>query len=725
MPAAIKSKSEIRLGFFELLFENSEGYINIFTTDPKAPKSAVVDRFFEWPRESLKLENYILHQEVNKNVYFCVSLLKQQERKKKHCLPTDLVWADLDTVNPDSLTKLPPTIVLQSSPGRWQAFWRLSTKVEPFDAERYSRRVAYAIGADKSGWDMVQLLRVPLTRNWKYHPAMPIALEKAVNVRVDIDLLESVFLAAPEETQTLDKPIPSEGDREVEEIIAEYSHYLDMDRFTSLYTYQPKEDEDWSKLLWSLEVMCFRAGMTAEEVFVVAQASACNKFARDGRPVEHLWRDVLKAADNYGALPPDKELLEMPQLVDEPASETFIDEYKSWACDATDAIQEFHELSAFMVLSAITASSLRLETSWGTLAPNIWGLILGDSTVTRKSTAMKMAIDMLTTLEPELILATDGSVEGLLSGMSTRPNKVSVFFRDEVSGLFDSINKKDYLSSMPETLAHLYDVPPVYSRLLRKEVIRIESPAFIFFGGGITERVYANVSESWIESGFMPRFMIVSGDFDRDKMVPTGPPTQQTLKKKAGILDSLTNLYENYASEVQVKIGGKLGGTMMVSPRIAAALTNDAWTKYQEIENKLTVVGYESPIRNTALPTFDRMARSILKMGMILAATRQEPDEATNSIIVEESDIINAAWYAQNWGRHSVELVLNAGKSVHEKILERVRLKIENNPGLLRSTLMQHLHLTKRETDEIIGTLEERSQIIKEKAGRGWRYRTI
>jgi hypothetical protein len=100
------------------------------------------------------------------------------------------------------------------------------------------------------------------------------------------------------------------------------------------------------------------------------------------------------------------------------------------------------------------------------------------------------------------------------------------------------------------------------------------------------------------------------------------------------------------------------------------------------------------------------MARSILKMGMILAATRQEPLD--NHIMVEESDIINAAWYAQNWGRHSVELVLNAGKSVHEKILERVRLKIENNPNILRSTLMQHLHLTKRETDDIIGTLEER-----------------
>ena len=721
MSQVTKSKSEIRIGFFELLFGDTVGFVNIFTTDPKAPKSAVKDRYFEWPKESLKLENYILAQEVKHNVYFCVSLLRQQERKKKHCLPTDLVWADLDNVNPDSLTKLPPAIVLQSSPGRWQAFWRLTTKVESFDAERYSRRIAYAVDADKSGWDAVQLLRVPLTKNFKYHPTTPISLEKAVKAKVDISLLESIYVAAPEEQVALERPIPSDGSLEVNDIIAQYSSTLDLSRFTTLYTYEPEHDEDWSKLLWSLEVMCFRAGMSSEEVFIVAREAACNKFARDGRPVEHLWKDVLKAAESYSDLPVPKELLEMPKLVDEPASETFIDDYKSWACDATDAIAEFHELSAFIVLSTITAASLRLETSWGTLAPNLWGLILGDSTVTRKSTAMKMAVDMLTNLEPELILATDGSVEGLLTGMSTRPNKVSMFFRDEVSGLFDSINKKDYLSSMPETLAHLYDVPPVYSRLLRKEVIRIESPAFVFFGGGITERVYQNVSESWIESGFLPRFMIVSGEFDKSRMVPTGPPTESTLKKKSKILETLTDLYENYASEVQVKLGGKLAGSVMMQPRIVAALTNDAWAKYQEIENLLTVTGYESPIRNTALPTLDRMARSILKMGMILAATRQEPLD--NHIMVEESDIINAAWYAQNWGRHSVELVLNAGKSVHEKILERVRLKIENNPNILRSTLMQHLHLTKRETDDIIGTLEERNQILKERVGRGWRYR--
>jgi hypothetical protein len=719
MPAATRSKSEIRLGFFELLFEESQGYLCLATTDPRGPKSTFQEQFFEWPRESLKIENFILTQEVPRNVYFGVNLLKEPERKKKQCLPTDLVWADLDGVNPDGLEQFFPPIVVQSSPGRWQAFWRLESKIEPFDAERYSRRIAYAINADRSGWDLTQLFRVPLTKNLKYHPPALVMIDRALETRAEATLFEMGLQAPPEEEPLTDRPLPDVFD--ADEIIAAFKLRLDFDRFLALYTYEPEEDEDWSSRLWSLEILCFRAGMSPEEVFTVARESACNKYARDGRPVEHLWREVLKCNDEHGSIPPEKELVSMPQLVGEPASETFIDEYKEWACEATDAVPEFHELSAFIVLSSIVAASVRLETSYGKIAPNIWGLILGDSTVTRKSTSMKMAVDLLATLEPELILATDGSVEGLLSGLATRPNKVSVFFRDEVSGLFDSINRRDYLSSMPETLANLYDVPQTYSRLLRKEVIRIDSPAFIFFGGGITERVYNCVSEDWIESGFMPRFLIVSGDFNREVMRPTGPPSEIGLKRRNSIIDKLVDLKEHYAVDVPASIGGQ---TVLLPPRIMADMTQEAWERYQSIESQLVVKGYDSLVRNTALPTFDRMARSVLKMAMTLAATRQVPNE-DNHIEINEDDIINAAWYVQKWGHHSVDLITNAGKAPREKYMDRVLRKIANTPGINRSVIMQHLHLTKREMDEIVSTLEDRGQIYKKQHGRACKYWAI
>jgi hypothetical protein len=43
--------------------------------------------------------------------------------------------------------------------------------VEPEEGEDLNRRLAYAMAADLSGWDLTQLLRVPGTRNRKYPDA--------------------------------------------------------------------------------------------------------------------------------------------------------------------------------------------------------------------------------------------------------------------------------------------------------------------------------------------------------------------------------------------------------------------------------------------------------------------------------------------------------------------------------------------------------------------------
>ena len=59
-------------------------------------------------------------------------------------------------------------------------------------------------------------------------------------------------------------------------------------------------------------------------------------------------------------------------------------------CVPLTAVPEFHDLSAFILLSAVIANSVRLETSYGPFVPNLWGMILGDSTLTRKTTAMRM-----------------------------------------------------------------------------------------------------------------------------------------------------------------------------------------------------------------------------------------------------------------------------------------------------------------------------------------------
>ena len=83
-------------------------------------------------------------------------------RRQENAKAIDWVWADLDFVHPDKL-KIRPTIAWQSSPGRYQALWKLSELVPADDAAECGKRMAYAEGADKGGWDVTQVLRIPGT----------------------------------------------------------------------------------------------------------------------------------------------------------------------------------------------------------------------------------------------------------------------------------------------------------------------------------------------------------------------------------------------------------------------------------------------------------------------------------------------------------------------------------------------------------------------------------
>jgi len=486
------SRSEVRLHFFELLFGDTEGVFTIATSDQRVPQASWKQHFFKYPDDILKIENFILKHEKTLNIYFCINLLSKYERKKEHCLPTNLLWADLDESNPMEL-KAPPPIIIRTSPDRFQGIWRLSTSLPAAQAEEYSRRLAYSTGADRSGWDLTQMLRVPFTRNWKY-PDAPI-----------IDIISIGETTAPPLVfEALEDPttIGAEGVEvpsdipPAEEVLYKYAAQIRNSAFSALFGQTPEKDEDWSSILWRLLNLCIEAGMSPEEVFSVTRQASCNKYARDGRPESHLWKDILKATktqENLYILSSAFKPLHMPQLVSGPASETFIDTYRSWASEATDAVVAFHDLSSTILLSAVISNSVRLDTSYGQMVPNLWGLVLGDSTLTRKTTAMKMAVDILNQIDPNVIVATDGSPEGLLTGLEQRPNKVSVFYKDEVSGFFDSINRKDYLAGMPEILTALYDVPPIYTRLLRKSTIRIEQPAFSFLGE-VSRIVYMTIS---------------------------------------------------------------------------------------------------------------------------------------------------------------------------------------------------------------------------------------
>lgn len=726
-----ESQVAIRIQFLDYLFGDSKGFLCIATASNS--KVDFKQNFFEWPAQRSIAANFIDQQQKTKNVWFCVNLLSQPERKKEYCMPSTFAWADLDYVIPKENGDSPyPTCIVESSPSRFQAYWRISGESVPPDvAEDFSHKLAYKLGADKSGWDLTQLLRIPWTQNFKYNPPEKTELKWISEIAYDASLFDSIQVAevtGDDEESSGNLPMP-ENLPSIDNIFYKFKAEGKMDEeFTRLFSIEPDRSADWSKILWRFIHKSFEIGLTAEEVLVVSNQASCNKYRRDNRPMSYLWRDVNKAAQEhkrFALLVSNKvEIVTMPHLVDfdEFEEDTFIKDYKDWAGQATDAPEQYHELSCFIALSSVICSGLWLPVNQGEIVPNLWALMLGESSLTRKTTSMRLAMDIIKDIDESLILATTmGSAEGLLTGLSGRPKQVSIFWKDEVTGFFDSINRKDYLADLPETLTQLYDVPKVLTRLLRKETITISEPYFIFFGGGIRDKVYSLINENYILSGFLPRFLVVSGENDLSRFRRMGPPSEFSSEKKSNIVRSLSDLKDRYNATVKAKIGDQ---EIDWPTRIEARLTPEAWQFYGDIEEVLVKAGSESDMSMMALPTFTRLAISLLKMSLLIAASRREPD-SSNHLNVEIQDVKQAAFYIERWGHYSIDLLLNAGKTQSEKIIGRALGLIKRKEGIPKGELMQRMHLSARESKDLIDTMDQRGLISVKRAGNGLRLYSV
>jgi hypothetical protein len=723
------TENELRLKFFDFLFAERAGFVSIAWA-PKDNKNKFQEKFFAWPDQREIMGAHVETVANGHNVWFSVNMFRRPKRAREFAMPTRLVWADLDLCNPAQITPQ-PQLRIESSPRRYQAVWRLDELVDPEKAQDLSRRIAYGYadhGADKSGWDIEQLLRVPFTYNYKYDDGSTqvpeVRLILAVEALLPVEVFDGVTEPTPEESIVDGEPLPDVINLpDVQNILYAYRVPLRKTAFFSLFNEEPASD--WSAALWHLINVCLEAGMSLEETFAVALESKCNKYERDNRPISYLWKEVVKAdlkQKNIQVAVGVAKPLILPTLYEGDPPTSIVDEYKEWAVEATDAVTEYHELSCTMLLSSLMSSGLYLETSFGKVIPNLWGLILGDSTLTRKTTAMKMAMEFVSEIDQELVVATDGSVEGVLTAIASRPGQVSVFFKDEVAGFIDSINRKDYLAGMPETLTQLYDVPEFFTRRLRKETITITKPVFIFFGGGIRDKMYGVLNDEFVLSGFLPRFLIVGGDADLEKIRPAAPLSIDLGEKRRLLRERFTNLYLVYNEETQIAVPD--ANTSFGIPTVTQVLlNNESWTFFQEAQLKFARAAHESSFQMVAQPTFDRMAWSMLKMAMLYATTDQEPKDET--ITIKLKHLHTAAYYIQRWGVHTIDLITNVGRSSNQRMVSRIFEHVRRRPGCTRSELSRYHHLNKKELDLILETLLDRGQVRVQKAGSGYTVHPI
>ena len=141
------------------------------------------NRFWEWTGET-QSRDWLPSFGEDKNAYMGVLPRDGCGVGRKKNVPLgQVVWVDLDQ---GQLREwhLPPSIIMQSSPGKYQVYWLLEHPTFDLDEiEDANRRLVEFYGGDKACWGRGTILRMPGYPNLKY-PEKPLA--RLVECRPDV-----------------------------------------------------------------------------------------------------------------------------------------------------------------------------------------------------------------------------------------------------------------------------------------------------------------------------------------------------------------------------------------------------------------------------------------------------------------------------------------------------------------------------------------------------------
>lgn len=719
---------EIR-DFLEGILGEAGGYATIVTKD--AWGNPTVQKFFSYPDELDEMSEYA-KSKAQSDVYFSPILFHEERRIRENAKSVQTAYADADTCNPKHF-RLPPSVVVKTSEDRWHAYWLLDRAHDPQRVALLSKKIAYAHkeqGCDLSGWNPTKLLRVPGSMNTKYSPAQEVVAEPSGLV-YSIQELEEIYKDV--QVDAISEPTTMPMPEQTPEIIKVLAKIPADASIMSLYMDEPLPNADLSKMLWRLELELFRAGLTPEEVFVVAKNAKCNKYHRPDRPKRgdadgDLWRDVLRAQQAH--LIPDSPagMDELPAANKETterkidflseqernrvaAIPTFIDKYVAWARKKTDGALEYQIASAFTILSCVFADAGYGTPKYGKLGLNLWFMLLGETTLSRKSTSRQLMLRCIRTYEKyaghQIDIGSNVTAEGLVKHLSGRDKLTSLFHRDEVQGMFKEFITKTYMATAADQFTELYDghVPVVIrstggkSAMSAVQTERAETN-FIMYLMGITSKVSEILTVDYFRSGFLARFLYVVADAPERtfelEAVEQAPEQETAVAMDHEMESMIRQVYETRA--YWEKKGLPFPRPMRLSPEALERFNKFKWDMGTFTEGH----DHEDSIE----PSRQRLALSIWKCAVLLAMNERSEQ-------VELIHMLIAIHYAENWFTNLVRMAASISESDWQREIDSLESFVTSKGGKVRydEAFKRFGNKKKREFDEMLDSLRSQGRM--------------
>ena len=709
--------------FLESVYGDAKGIATIVTRGVTGELTE--QKFFNYPEDKDQMVALSLAK-ASEDVYYSPILFNAPRRIKENAKTVHVIYADADTCAPENFL-VEPSISVQTSDDHWHTYWVLDQEVDPQVAALLAKKIAYAHkhqGCDTSGWNTTKLLRIPNTTNLKPNKNSPVTATTN-GVIYTIDELNGVY--GDVEVEPIRELALAEMPAGFPDLMKTMAKLKSTPEIMGLYLDEPSASADMSKLLWKLEVALFKQGLTAEEVFVIARNAKCNKYHSPSRPKRldadgDLWREVQRAAASFAQDPTNTQLdvsdLEKPIVVSEvkpvflsaperelaTAKPSFIDVYRNWATSKTDGAIAYQNASAWTLLSCVFSDIGYAIPKFGKMGLNLWFMVLGETTLTRKSTSRNLMLRAVRMYEKfsgyQIDIGSDATPEGLTAILGERDGQTSLLHRDEVQGMFKDFINKTYMASAAERFTELYDghVPVTIRSSKGKTQTERAETNFIMYLMGITSKTADVLTTEYFRSGFLARFIYVTAP--TPARTKESEDIQQADEHEVVVRDEVLENMMRSLSE-SVMFWQKKGQT----PR-PVRMSNEALERFNQFKWEMGNYTENHPDKESIEPSRQRLALSVWKCAVLLAMYERSEQ-------VELEHLLTAIMYSEEWFWNLVQMAGAISASEWQRDVDRLEALIADKGGRMRyeDAYKKFNSKRKREFDEMVQALYSQARV--------------
>jgi hypothetical protein len=376
----------------------------------------------------------------------------------------------------------------------------------------------------------------------------------------------------------------------------------------------------------------------------------------------------------------------------------YISEYIKFASSQSDGYIEWHFAGAVSQLSIIADRKLVIRLKQGDVYPNIWFIGLGDSTISRKSTAMNLASTSLTELSLDnKRLPNAFSPESFVETLSGNPK--AFLWIDEASRLLAEM-QKTYMAGLRDLFCDIYECRN-YRRTLRTSQRADKKSDFQITDSYLTqyllttpENFREHVTLLDVTSGWLLRYLYIAPDYPKDWR----GFTERTKSDRSNWIYLFHRL-----EEMVNQLKDKEVVEMTLSPQ-AWEFFNE-WQKHSEIR----MIEEKDKV---AKATFGRLQVYALKLAMLFEFGKPE-----FSTVISIESLMEACKLVDDYFLPTAKEIIrqiewDESRNLQDKILGTVK---RNGGSMTRRKLLSALHVKLRDVEEALNSLVESGEIEIEK----------